>query len=81
MSIEITMSKTAHSSGVLCLRSGFQYGNAAKIFTHPPRPTYLHYKTFLYNIEEKSSKFIKWKVDISWILSCPAAAQLCQRHF
>ena len=35
MSIEITMSKTAHSSGVLCLRSGFQYGNAAKIFTHP----------------------------------------------
>ena len=25
-----------HSSGVLCLRTGFQYGNAAEIFTHPP---------------------------------------------
>ncbi len=35
MSIELTMSKTLHSSGVLCLGLGFRYGNAAKIFTHP----------------------------------------------
>lgn len=45
MSIEITMSKTAHSSGVLCLRSGFQYGNAAKIFTHPPSANNLTFAT------------------------------------
>ena len=41
------------------------------------RPTYLHYKTFLYNIQEKSSKFIQQKTDIPRVLSWPEAAQLC----
>ena len=35
MSIDIGMSKTQHSSGVLCLRG---LGEAAKIFTHPILP-------------------------------------------
>ena len=37
MSIELTMSKTLHSSGVQGFGS-IRYGNAAKIFTHTLYP-------------------------------------------